>query len=145
MEVSSHALALGRVYGLQFHTAVFTNLTRDHLDFHGTMEEYFAAKELLFAGRRRTAAAVRRAQSRRRIRAAASDVQPSTQCSGMASAQDAELRARHISIGLPGAALRRAVRQAALPGRVAADRADQRVQHPGGMRRGSVVWDSRRR
>ena len=50
MEVSSHALALGRVYGLHFHTAVFTNLTRDHLDFHGTMEEYFAAKQLLFDG-----------------------------------------------------------------------------------------------
>jgi UDP-N-acetylmuramoyl-L-alanyl-D-glutamate--2,6-diaminopimelate ligase len=50
MEVSSHALALGRVYGLQFHTVVFTNLTRDHLDFHGTMENYFAAKQLLFQG-----------------------------------------------------------------------------------------------
>ncbi|MDQ6707228.1 MAG: UDP-N-acetylmuramoyl-L-alanyl-D-glutamate--2,6-diaminopimelate ligase [Acidobacteriota bacterium] len=50
MEVSSHALALGRVYGLQFHTAVFTNLTRDHLDFHHTMEDYFAAKQLLFTG-----------------------------------------------------------------------------------------------
>jgi len=50
MEVSSHALALGRVYGLHFHTAVFTNLTRDHLDFHGTMEAYFAAKSELFAG-----------------------------------------------------------------------------------------------
>jgi UDP-N-acetylmuramoyl-L-alanyl-D-glutamate--2,6-diaminopimelate ligase len=50
MEVSSHALALGRVYGLHFHTAVFTNLTQDHLDFHRTMEEYFAAKELLFTG-----------------------------------------------------------------------------------------------
>ncbi len=50
MEVSSHALALGRVYGLQFHTAVFTNLTRDHLDFHHTMEEYFAAKQMLFEG-----------------------------------------------------------------------------------------------
>src|SRR6202041_1451582 len=49
MEVSSHALALGRVYGTTFHTAVFTNLTRDHLDFHHTMEEYFAAKRLLFA------------------------------------------------------------------------------------------------
>ncbi len=48
MEVSSHALALGRVYGFEFHTAVFTNLTRDHLDFHGTMEEYAAAKRLLF-------------------------------------------------------------------------------------------------
>ncbi len=50
MEVSSHALALGRVYGLKFHTAVFTNLTRDHLDYHGTMEAYFAAKQLLFEG-----------------------------------------------------------------------------------------------
>jgi UDP-N-acetylmuramoyl-L-alanyl-D-glutamate--2,6-diaminopimelate ligase len=49
MEVSSHALALGRVYGMSFHTAVFTNLTRDHLDFHHSMEEYFAAKRLLFA------------------------------------------------------------------------------------------------
>src|SRR5579863_2563092 len=48
MEVSSHALALGRAYGITFHTAVFTNLTRDHLDFHRTMEDYFAAKRLLF-------------------------------------------------------------------------------------------------
>lgn len=48
MEVSSHAVSLGRVFGIQFHTAVFTNLTRDHLDFHGTMEDYFAAKQGLF-------------------------------------------------------------------------------------------------
>jgi len=50
MEVSSHALALGRVYGLEFYTAIFTNLTRDHLDFHSTMEEYFVAKRQLFDG-----------------------------------------------------------------------------------------------
>jgi len=50
MEVSSHALALGRVWGIPFQTAVFTNLTQDHLDFHGTMEEYFRAKCALFAG-----------------------------------------------------------------------------------------------
>ncbi|HLW76030.1 MAG TPA: UDP-N-acetylmuramoyl-L-alanyl-D-glutamate--2,6-diaminopimelate ligase [Bryobacteraceae bacterium] len=48
MEVSSHALALGRVFGIRFHSAVFTNLTRDHLDFHRTMEDYAAAKRLLF-------------------------------------------------------------------------------------------------
>lgn len=48
LEVSSHALALGRVHGIVFHTAVFTNLTRDHLDFHHTMEDYFAAKTMLF-------------------------------------------------------------------------------------------------
>src|SRR5947207_6661367 len=47
-EVSSHALALGRVHGFHFHTAVFTNLTRDHLDFHQTMEQYLDAKRLLF-------------------------------------------------------------------------------------------------
>lgn len=48
MEVSSHALELGRVYGLAFHSAVFTNLSQDHLDFHGTMEAYFQAKQRLF-------------------------------------------------------------------------------------------------
>jgi UDP-N-acetylmuramoyl-L-alanyl-D-glutamate--2,6-diaminopimelate ligase len=50
MEISSHALALGRSWGLHFHTAVFTNLTRDHLDFHQNMEAYFAAKQILFTG-----------------------------------------------------------------------------------------------
>ena len=48
-EVSSHALALGRVYGIHFHTAVFTNLTRDHLDFHRSMQQYAEAKRRLFA------------------------------------------------------------------------------------------------
>jgi UDP-N-acetylmuramoyl-L-alanyl-D-glutamate--2,6-diaminopimelate ligase len=50
MEVSSHALDQGRVTGVGFDVAVFTNLTRDHLDYHGTMESYFAAKQLLFSG-----------------------------------------------------------------------------------------------
>jgi|AGTN01.2.fsa_nt_gi UDP-N-acetylmuramyl-tripeptide synthetase len=48
MEVSSHALSLGRVEGLEFDVAVFTNLTRDHLDFHETMDGYFRAKAKLF-------------------------------------------------------------------------------------------------
>jgi len=48
MEVSSHALALGRVAGTTFDVAVFTNLGRDHLDLHGTVERYFAAKASLF-------------------------------------------------------------------------------------------------
>ena len=48
MEVSSHALALHRVDGTRFAAAVFTNLTRDHLDFHGDMETYFLAKRRLF-------------------------------------------------------------------------------------------------
>jgi UDP-N-acetylmuramoyl-L-alanyl-D-glutamate--2,6-diaminopimelate ligase len=49
MEVSSHALALGRVSGTSFEVAVFTNLSQDHLDFHGSLEKYFGAKSTLFA------------------------------------------------------------------------------------------------
>ena len=49
MEVSSHALVQQRTFGIAFDVAVFTNLTRDHLDYHKTMDEYFAAKRLLFA------------------------------------------------------------------------------------------------
>ncbi|HIK15272.1 MAG TPA: UDP-N-acetylmuramoyl-L-alanyl-D-glutamate--2,6-diaminopimelate ligase [Leptolyngbyaceae cyanobacterium M33_DOE_097] len=49
MEVSSHALAQGRVLGCPFEVAVFTNLTQDHLDFHKDMEDYFSAKALLFS------------------------------------------------------------------------------------------------
>jgi UDP-N-acetylmuramoyl-L-alanyl-D-glutamate--2,6-diaminopimelate ligase len=48
LEVSSHSLALKRVHGCAFRVAVFTNLTRDHLDFHGDMDRYFAAKRVLF-------------------------------------------------------------------------------------------------
>lgn len=48
MEVSSHALDQERVHGLDFATGVFTNLTQDHLDYHGTMEKYFVAKTRLF-------------------------------------------------------------------------------------------------
>ena len=51
-EVSSHALDQGRMSGIDFDVAVFTNLTRDHLDYHITMENYFAAKRLLFDGTR---------------------------------------------------------------------------------------------
>ncbi len=50
MEVSSHALAQQRTFGIPFDVAVFTNLTRDHLDYHGTMDEYFRAKQVLFDG-----------------------------------------------------------------------------------------------
>src|ERR1700737_4736584 len=48
MEVSSHALAQERVFGVPFDVAVFTNLTRDHLDYHTNMDEYFSAKRVLF-------------------------------------------------------------------------------------------------
>jgi UDP-N-acetylmuramoyl-L-alanyl-D-glutamate--2,6-diaminopimelate ligase len=58
MEVSSHALAMGRVDGIVFDVAGFTNLSEDHLDFHSDMADYFAAKARLFDGRRSKAAVV---------------------------------------------------------------------------------------
>ena len=50
LEASSHALAMSRLWGCRFAVAIFTNLTRDHLDYHRTFEDYFAAKRLLFSG-----------------------------------------------------------------------------------------------
>lgn len=50
LEASSHALAMERLWGCHFGVAIFTNLTRDHMDYHQTFEEYFAAKKILFEG-----------------------------------------------------------------------------------------------
>src|ERR1019366_6376198 len=101
MEVSSHALALGRVHGLNFHTTVFTNLTRDHLDFHGDMDAYFAAKQLLFEGAGgappRVAALNRDDPWARRIK-----VHPQTQLLWYGLGQEADLRPRHIVSGVGG-------------------------------------------
>jgi len=58
MEVSSHALAMGRADGIDFAVAAFTNLSQDHLDFQRDMDDYFAAKARLFDGRARTAIVV---------------------------------------------------------------------------------------
>jgi len=101
MEVSSHALALGRVYGLRFHTAIFTNLTRDHLDFHHTMEDYFAAKQLLFSGVGAPppcwAVLNRDDEWCRRVALA-----PGTEALWFGLGQGATVRARHISSNLQG-------------------------------------------
>jgi UDP-N-acetylmuramoyl-L-alanyl-D-glutamate--2,6-diaminopimelate ligase len=101
MEVSSHALALGRVYGLEFSSAVFTNLTRDHLDFHQTMEAYFEAKQALFAGAGAKPPAVavinRDDEYGRRLR-----TQKSTEVLWYGLGSDARLRARHISSTFQG-------------------------------------------
>ncbi len=101
MEVSSHALELARVYGLHFQVAVFTNLTRDHLDFHGTMEAYLGAKLKLFAGAggpppraailNRDDSTVRKTKLARQTEAYWYGLGP-----------DATLRARHISSGFDG-------------------------------------------
>ncbi len=69
VEASSEGLAQARLDGCEFDVAVFTNLTRDHLDFHGSMERYLAAKGLLFemlrAAQRQGVPARRRSQRRR--------------------------------------------------------------------------------
>ena len=71
LEGSSHALALDRLWGCRFAVAVFTNLTRDHLDFHNTMENYFAAKRRLFEGTGAGRALAWHRQYRRSLRPAA--------------------------------------------------------------------------
>jgi UDP-N-acetylmuramoyl-L-alanyl-D-glutamate--2,6-diaminopimelate ligase len=101
MEVSSHALALRRVYGLDFHTVLFTNLTRDHLDFHGNMDAYFEAKQQLFlgAGGKAPRAAVINSDDAygRRLKVA-----PSTEVYRYGFSADSHLRPRHVSSGFRG-------------------------------------------
>lgn len=101
MEVSSHALELGRVYGLRFHTAVFTNLTRDHLDFHGTMDAYFAAKQKLFEGAGGPpppfAILNRDDEYAKKLK-----IHPKTHVYWYGLGADANLRARHIASGFQG-------------------------------------------
>lgn len=99
MEISSHALALGRVEGLRVAVAVFTNLTRDHLDFHGSMDEYFAAKARLFGEEFRPGAAVLNADDEwtPRLRVA-NDTWPIT----YGIRNEAMLRAVHIESGFFG-------------------------------------------
>src|SRR5215831_13334171 len=101
MEVSSHALGLRRVYGLHFHTAVFTNLTRDHLDFHGTMENYFAAKQMLFegAGGPPPKFAVVNRDDEWAVKL---KFHPRTEIIWYGMGQEAGLRPRHISSGFQG-------------------------------------------
>jgi len=101
MEVSSHALALGRTFGMHFHTAVFTNLTRDHLDFHHTMEDYFAAKQMLFSGAGAPAPAFA-AINRDDGYGAKIKPAPRTQVMWYGLGKDAAVRARHISSSFDG-------------------------------------------
>lgn len=96
MEVSSHALVLGRVDGLRFDIAGFTNLSPDHLDFHGDMESYFAAKAMLFTPERaRQAVVCVDDDAGRRI--AATTTIPVTTVS-MDSESDADVTCRGIEV-----------------------------------------------
>ena len=98
MEVSSHALVLRRADSLQFAAGVFTNLTRDHLDFHGDMEEYFAAKRRLFELLPPGAVAITNADDRRGAQFAAAASRPVT----YAIDSPADVTAGPIALSLEG-------------------------------------------
>ncbi len=104
MEVSSHALTLRRTDGVAFAAAVFTNLTQDHLDFHPTMEDYFAAKRLLFVPRdgRPPAVAVVNVDDPYGARLAAELGERGEPVTTYALHGEADYRARDVRIDLSG-------------------------------------------
>jgi UDP-N-acetylmuramoyl-L-alanyl-D-glutamate--2,6-diaminopimelate ligase len=104
MEVSSHALVAGRVAGTHYDVAIFTNLSQDHLDFHATMDEYFAAKAELFTPRYSRAGVVNIDDDYGRELAASAPI-PITTFS-VAGRQSADWRAVDIRSGADGSAFR---------------------------------------
>jgi UDP-N-acetylmuramoyl-L-alanyl-D-glutamate--2,6-diaminopimelate ligase len=103
VEVSSHALALDRLEGCRFDVAVFTNLTRDHLDFHRDMEDYFGAKKLLFGLRKPGASAIINAGDVYGARLAREIAPPVVTFSSGSGAAD--VRAEDVRCDLSGTAL----------------------------------------
>jgi UDP-N-acetylmuramoyl-L-alanyl-D-glutamate--2,6-diaminopimelate ligase len=98
MEVSSHALELGRVAGIRFACRIFTNLTQDHLDFHETMEAYFAAKRRLFEEGGRSVVNVDDEYGRR--------IAAETGSVTFGVERDADYRARDVEFDLMGSRFR---------------------------------------
>ncbi len=104
MEVSSHSLHQRRVEGVHFAAAVFTNLTRDHLDYHGTMEEYFAAKASLLSYLARDGVAVVNADDR-----AWDALPPAPRRVSFGMQHGADVRATDVAFTASGSAWRLAV------------------------------------
>jgi UDP-N-acetylmuramoyl-L-alanyl-D-glutamate--2,6-diaminopimelate ligase len=104
MEVSSHALALGRVAGTSYDVAVFTNLSQDHLDFHASLDDYFAAKSQLFTPHYARAGVVNVDDEHGRLLAAAALI-PITTCSA-AGHPAADWRAADVRAGADGSTFR---------------------------------------
>lgn len=104
MEVTSHALELHRVTGTTFEVAVFTNLSQDHLDFHHTMEKYFAAKAKLFTEQYSTCGVVNRDDVHGQLLL---DTMTIKSCSfGMSDITEVKMDARHIEYVLEGVHVR---------------------------------------
>ena len=111
MEVSSHALALGRADAIHWAAAIFTNLTQDHLDFHPTMEEYFAAKRQLFTDGRPPVAVVNiddpyGARLADELRAECGPAHPDRLVTVGIDSPGADLRATDIESSFAGSAFR---------------------------------------
>jgi UDP-N-acetylmuramoyl-L-alanyl-D-glutamate--2,6-diaminopimelate ligase len=102
MEVTSHALALHRVEGLRYAAAAFTNLTQDHLDFHGGMEDYFEAKRELFKSHRLERGAVNVDEVYGRKLLDTTDVP----CVGFGIGAEADVRAADVELGVSGSSFR---------------------------------------
>jgi len=104
MEVSSHALALGRVEGAAFDVAIFTNLSQDHLDFHASLDDYFAAKAALFTPHYSRAGVVNIDDARGRELAAWAQIPVIT--FSAAGRQDADWRAVDVRCAADGSSFR---------------------------------------
>ena len=142
MEVSSHALSLKRVDGMRFAAGIFTNLTRDHLDFHEDMEAYFAAKRRLFEMLPRGRA--RRHQPRRSARRVARrDLQPAGHLRDQR--QPPTSRPGPLEMTLAGLRVRRHDAARHRPRDVEAGRPAERLQHPRRHRDGRVARRAARR
>ncbi len=101
MEVSSHALALDRVYGLEYQLALFTNLTQDHLDFHGSMDAYFHAKKTLFDGLGESSIAVTNLDDERGLSILSST---KAKCITYGVENQADVKAQDLRAGMNGIA-----------------------------------------
>ena len=99
LEVSSHALALDRVAGCRFDAAVFTNLTREHLDFHRDMEDYYSAKAMLFGMRKPGAKAVVNVDDSYGARLASEIAPPVWRISSRGAAADVRAEAIRCDLG----------------------------------------------
>jgi UDP-N-acetylmuramoyl-L-alanyl-D-glutamate--2,6-diaminopimelate ligase len=108
MEVSSHSLALGRVAGTRYDVAVFTNLSQDHLDFHASFEDYFAAKARLFTPAYAGIGVVNVADRYGRRLAARASIPMTTFCADAASGAyaNADWRAADVRCGADGSTFR---------------------------------------
>lgn len=118
MEVSSHALALNRIAGCEFDAAIFTNMTRDHLDFHGTLENYAKAKSLLFKSLQEAASC--KSGKSAVINAddpAGAVMQAAAACKVMTYGinSQADITAENISIGARGASFMLKTKQEKIP------------------------------